>query len=256
MTLSRFLFTLTAVALVGGAATGAHAADEPLPQAYDPAEKINRVIFGFNQGVDQLLLRPVAKVYGLTPRPAREGIHNVLTNLHEPTVFFNDVLQLNGRRAGVTLGRFTINSTVGLFGLIDVASGHDLPYHGADFGQTLGRYGVPPGPVLELPILGSSSLRDTVGHLASSFMNPVSYASGGAVNEARLGLTVAGIADGASRILPLTDRLRAEGTDYYAAVRDLSAAHRAQSIEDAKADVVVGHAPPNPDLPLSSLVPD
>lgn len=132
----------------------------------DPLEGFNRVSFEFSQAVDKVLIRPAAMAYrAVVPKPLRDGAHNVLSNLDEPLVFLNDFLQLRPDRMVKTLFRFLINSTLGIGGLFDVAKREpfNLPHHANSFGDTLGYYGVGPGPYIYVPILGPTTLRDALG---------------------------------------------------------------------------------------------
>lgn len=129
----------------------------------DPWEKVNRPIHKFNEGLDYVL-KPSAEVYRDTvPKPIRNSINNFYANLNEPYSFINSLLQGRFRNAGKNLGRFFINSTIGILGLFDVA-GKDLEIKATqeDFGQTLGVWGINTGPYLIIPFLGPSNLRDTV----------------------------------------------------------------------------------------------
>ena len=131
----------------------------------DPLEGFNRASYKFSTGIDKAVLRPVALAYRhIVPRPARDGLRNLLSNIGEPFVFANDMLQLKIGRAIKTLGRFVINSTLGVVGLFDTAKRKPfhLPHHNNSLGDTLGFYGVGPGPYLYLPILGPTTLRDAV----------------------------------------------------------------------------------------------
>ena len=134
--------------------------------AHDPLEGFNRISFDFSQFVDKILIRPAAMVYRhAVPKPARDGVHNALSNIDEPLVFLNDLLQLRPDRAIRTLGRFVLNSTLGIGGLFDVAKRKPfhLRHHDNSFGDTLGYYGVKAGPYVYVPILGPNTLRDLVG---------------------------------------------------------------------------------------------
>ena len=136
------------------------------PPPGDPLEKINVKSFEVVQGVDTALVAPVASVYrDVLPNPLRTGLRNVLRNLDEPVVFVNFLLQLKPLSAVRTLGRFAINSTVGIGGLIDVAKSRkiNLPYRPNGFANTMGFYGVKPGPFMFLPIVGPTTLRDVIG---------------------------------------------------------------------------------------------
>jgi phospholipid-binding lipoprotein MlaA len=143
---------------------------EPALQIYDPWEPMNRTIYRFNYHLDKWVLLPVVKGYRtVTPRFLRTGVHNFFNNFFEIRTFGNQLLQFRPVPAVHTLGRFLVNSTVGLLGLIDVASPIGIPYYDEDFGQTLGRWGLGPGPYLVLPLLGPSSLRDGFGDGVDAF---------------------------------------------------------------------------------------
>lgn len=140
----------------------------------DPLEGFNRAMFSVNGLLDRILFRPASRVYkAVIPRIVRTGIRHVFSNLGEPVVFLNDVVQLRPRRAVRTFGRFVINSTLGVGGVIDVARGEGLPHRGNGFGNTLGRYGVRPGPYLFLPLAGPSDLRDLAGGGADGAVLPL-----------------------------------------------------------------------------------
>jgi phospholipid-binding lipoprotein MlaA len=146
------------------------------PAKADPWEKTNRQFFLVGGALDVAIVRPVAIFYKrATPRPAREGVHNVISNLNEPGAFINHVLQLRPTPAAGTLGRFVLNSTVGIGGLFDVASGAGLPERETNFGQTLARYGVRRGPYVFLPVLGPSTVRDSAGRVVDIFLDPFFY---------------------------------------------------------------------------------
>jgi phospholipid-binding lipoprotein MlaA len=128
----------------------------------DPWEGYNRQVWRFNEAVDEAVLLPVARGYrAVVPEPVRTGVSNFFGNLSDVWSLVNNVLQFKPRESAETLARVGLNSTVGLFGLIDVASGVNLQRHREDFGQTLGYWGLPSGPYLVLPLLGPSTLRDT-----------------------------------------------------------------------------------------------
>lgn len=130
----------------------------------DPLERFNRATFSFNDKLDKAILKPVAKGYNTLPKPARTGIHNAFNNLDDFTVLINDTLQGNFDLAARSTWRFVVNSTVGLFGLIDVAGYLGLEKHDNDFGITLARWGASVGtPYIVWPFLGPSTIRSTVG---------------------------------------------------------------------------------------------
>lgn len=141
----------------------------------DPIEAVNAASFAAVQAVDDAIVGPAAKVYeqGL-PRPVRTGIRNVLRNLAEPINFVNYLLQLKPGKAAETLARFTVNTTIGIGGLVDVAKTKpfNLPYRANGFANTLGYYGVGPGPYLYLPLIGPTTVRDLGGRLLDLSLVP------------------------------------------------------------------------------------
>ncbi len=138
----------------------------------DPLEDLNRKIFNFNESLDNSILKPTAEIYrSLVPMPAKKGITNFFKNISEVDNSINQLLQGKPKESISDLSRFLINSTFGLFGLIDVASSMGLERHNEDFGQTLGVWGVSSGPYLMLPFLGPTSLRNVVTSPVSSFLS-------------------------------------------------------------------------------------
>lgn len=132
------------------------------PDRRDPLESMNRSVFELNDTLDRVLLKPAATVYQeVTPAWMRKGVTNFFNNLEDVWSTVNNALQLRGQDTGDSLARVMVNSTVGLLGLVDVASALNVERHTANFGLTLGRWGMPPGPYLVLPLLGPSTLRDT-----------------------------------------------------------------------------------------------
>ncbi len=239
----------TLVVLATALCLGGPALASPTPPraTYDPAEGVNRRIFGFNQVIDRHLLTPVARVYTKAPLPARRGLRNIVTNLSEPETFANDVLQLHPRRASVTFARFGLNTTVGIAGLFDVAERFKLEHHDGDFGQTLGRWGAPPGAAVQLPIFGPSSVRDALGGVAGKFLDPFAYPTGTVVSATRTGLAVTEVVGARAQLLPVTDRLRRDNPDYYVALRDFAAKRRQAMIDEARTGVTAADpddAPP------------
>ena len=145
------------VVMLTGCATG------PNANPRDPLEPFNRGVYGFNEAVDRAVLKPVATAYkAVTPQPVRSGVGNFFANLEDAWSAVNSVLQLKIQSAAENFMRFTVNSTLGLAGVIDIASEMRIERHPEDFGQTLGRWGVGAGPFVMLPLLGPSTLRDTV----------------------------------------------------------------------------------------------
>lgn len=142
----------------------------------DPWQQNNERMFRFNDFFDGLLVKPIATAYTVfIPRFARQGIGNFFSNIDDINVFVNDLLQLKLYAALTDSGRFAINSTIGLAGFLDVASGLGLEKHEEDFGQTLGRWGVGTGPYVVLPVFGASNLRDSLGLVLDTLFNPIQY---------------------------------------------------------------------------------
>ncbi|MEN4750971.1 VacJ family lipoprotein [Pseudomonas sp. Ps21-P2] len=142
----------------------------------DPWEGFNRPVFSFNDTLDTYALKPLAQGYQfVTPHLVQDGIHNVLNNLGEVKNLANNLLQAKFHSAGVDTSRFLFNSTIGLAGLIDVATPMGLQRSDEDFGQTLGYWGVGSGPYLVLPFLGPSTLRDAPAILPDAYANPIRY---------------------------------------------------------------------------------
>src|ERR1700723_2421847 len=174
----------------------------------DPAERANRAIFKVNQFADHHVLRPVAEAYkDYVPGGVQRSIHNFVGNLAEPQIALNDALQCNFGRAGKTALRFGVNTIAGVGGAFDVATGWKLPRHQADFGQTLGVWGVGPGPFVELPLFGPSNARDTVGKVAGIVTDPLTLASGGVVTVVKAGSGAFGAVDARAKLVPETDEL-------------------------------------------------
>ena len=151
---------------------------------HDPMMGVNTVSFELAQDVDRALIEPLAKAYKKAlPKPARIGLGNFIRNISSPIVFINDLLQLKPGRALKTLGRFVINSTIGVGGLIDVAKNKpfDLPYRHNGFANTLGYYGVKPGPYFFVPFLGPTTLRDLAGGAVDGVILP--YGIGAPFNK-------------------------------------------------------------------------
>ena len=203
----------------------------------DPYEHVNRKLFGIYHAIDTHALRPVAVAYrDNVPRPVRGSLHNVLNNIANPVQFCNDVLQGKPRRAGDTFVRTVLNTSIGLGGFFDVATGLGYPDHSNDFGLTLALWGVPSGPFLFLPVLGPSDFRDGIGYGVSTVFNPLTYASFGGSNA--LGFSVFGVGalDARSRALTDTDSIERSSLDPYAAYRSLYQQHRAAQVTAARTD--------------------
>jgi phospholipid-binding lipoprotein MlaA len=194
----------------------------------DPLEGFNRAVFFVNDGLDTILIRPIAYLYGnLLPPFVKRRVRNFFSNINEPVVLANDLLQFEFEDAGVIGARFLVNSTAGLAGLFDVASEIGLEPHKADFGQTLYSYGAGPGPYLVLPLLGPSNLRDGTGLLVDALLNPFTWLL---ESEENIALAVGkGLVRREELLAPL-DALRESTVDYYAALRSLYYQDRAVAL--------------------------
>jgi len=148
----------------------------PAQAESDPWRGVNKAVFGFNDFFDVILVRPVARTYStFVPALAKNGIDNFFSNLGDINVMANNVMQLKFEDALSDSGRLLINTTIGVAGLIDVASGWGLQKHQEDFGQTLGYWNVAPGPYVVLPLFGPSTARDSVGFVVDTLLNPFMY---------------------------------------------------------------------------------
>ena len=215
----RLLFAL--VLLAGLAACGGGAPNAVSPDGvFDPYETQNRKVHAFNRGLDRALVRPAAIGYStVLPDEVEDSIGHFASNLGQPSVMVNSLLQGDLRGAGLSTVRFLTNSTLGIFGLADVAAEFNLPEHDTDFGETLHVWGAREGPYLELPVLGPSTVRDTTGIVVDLFTNPLSYV----VDEPeRYYGTAAGVASGLStrgRFTETVDSILYESADSYAQAR-------------------------------------
>ncbi len=197
----------------------------------DPLEPVNRLTFALNEGVHLLVLDPVASAYDwLLPEPVEGAIRNLFENLEEPVTVVNDLLQLQPRQAARSLGRFALNTTVGLGGLFDPARRLGIERHEADFGETLGAWGVPSGPYLVIPLLGPTTVRDAVGGAVDTLFQPHTYAPLGTQIVVRSG-------DGLTEYelhAPMLEALRQSSVDYYTALRSAFLQARDQEIAEAR----------------------
>ena len=225
----RALLTLPALALLAGCATTG-----PKTPG-DPYEGFNRKMWSFDRGLDKAVLKPVAKGYiTVMPHPIRHGLSNMLENVSEPFNFINSVLQAKPKRALNAMGRFVINSTIGLAGFRDVAGRNGYPQHTEDLGQTFAVWGVKKSTYLVLPFYGPSTIRDGVGTIASQWVDPYKIVirkelsfwptaaiTGFELVDARANLIDAG-----------ADTLLDTSADSYAVARSAYLQHRQALIED------------------------
>jgi phospholipid-binding lipoprotein MlaA len=195
----------------------------------DPFEPANRGIYAFNRGVDKAVLKPTAKAYQAhTPDWLRATVGNFFGNLDYPITIVNQLLQGKLKAAGQDTLRFTLNTTLGIGGLFDPASDASLPHHDEDLGQTLGKWGVPPGPYLMLPLLGPSHLRDVPSQVANRFLEPFYWYNYG--NERWFSLAL-NLVDKRARLLPLDATLE-RAYDPYGFIREAYSQRRLFQVHD------------------------
>ncbi|MCX7384722.1 MAG: VacJ family lipoprotein [Alphaproteobacteria bacterium] len=206
----------------------------------DPLEPTNRVFYAVNDALDTVILRPIALGYrAVLPSPVRTGVHNVLNNLGTPVTLANDLMQGNTRRAGDTMSRFLLNTTLGVGGLIDVATERGILDHPADFGMTLAVWGVGDGVFLFLPVLGPTGPRDAAGFSVDSFvLDPWGWVGkGNTVRNLRIARTGLSAVDARVAVLDDFDKVKAQALDPYATIRSLYRQYRTKQIDDARGDV-------------------
>ena len=226
--------SVIATSLLAVTACATTSEDVSSTAVYDPLEGWNRQVYALNDGVDRAVLEPVAKGYrAVTNEPVRGGVNNFLTNLNQPVVFANTVLQGKPTAAIDTVARFTVNTTVGLGGIFDVATSLEVPEHKEDFGQTLGVWGVPNGPYLVLPLLGASNLRDFAGFGVDIALDPLNYAQFEGDNEFRIARQVTNVVATRERVIEAVEILRDQPEPYVALRRNYTQ-QRAAAIRDGK----------------------
>ncbi len=226
---------VTASTTVADAPSGTDAGFEEWEQdttaeVSDPLERINRGVFWFNEQADRFVIKPVAKGYDWAlPKPVKRGVSNVFDNLFMPVVAVSDLLQGNFQESAEDVGRFVVNSTVGVVGVFDVATGWGLEKRREDIGQAFGAWGIGTGPYLVLPILGPSSVRDGVGLIGNYFLQPQNYIEDDGVYW---GVTILGGIDTRYRLLDASKVLEQAALDRYAFVRSSYTQHRQNLVEN------------------------
>jgi phospholipid-binding lipoprotein MlaA len=211
----------------------------------DPWEKVNRVGFAIEGVLDRYTFAPLAHFFhALTPGPIGQGIHNVVTNLTEPVIGLNGLLQLRIKRGGAALVRFAFNTTFGIGGIFDVAGKGGIPHRANGFGNTLGHYGVGPGPYIYIPLAGPSTVRDLFGTLVDIVIDPVHLVN----YPYRTQISIS-----SSLVRGLDERVRVEG-DLNALLSDAAdpyATLRSTYLQNRQAEVEGGEA-----LPALPALPD
>lgn len=220
------LKSITATALVVGLLTGCASSGNPK----DPIEGFNRAMFAFNEGLDSAILKPVATGYeAVLPSPIRTGVTNFFGNIDDLFIGVNNLLQGKVPEAFSDLGRVAINTTIGLLGVLDVASEAGLEKHDEDFGQTFGRWGVGNGAYVVIPFFGPRNVRDTVGLVLDVAADPVANHEPARVRDAALVLRVV---NDRANLLPADKVVEEAALDKYSYMRDAYLQRRRNQIHD------------------------
>lgn len=206
------------------------ASPDRVPDPRDPLETYNRAVFRFNTEFDKIVMKPAAKGYqAITPEPLDRGITNFFGNLSDVTSAVNNILQFKMSRAGSDVGRLFINSTVGVLGFFDVATNVGLPSYKEDFGQTLGYWGIQPGPYFMLPVLGPSTVRETIGFAGDVVTDPLFNVRKGTVYW---GLAALRVVDRRADLLTAGEILDDAAIDPYSFLRDAYLQRRLSLVYD------------------------
>ncbi|MDB0054522.1 VacJ family lipoprotein [Candidatus Pelagibacter sp.] len=210
---------------------------KPVKDCFEP---LNRATFALNQGLDKVIFKPVAKAYRVLPSPVRNGASNALNNLSSLVTIPNNILQGEFSKAGINTGRFLINTTVGIVGIVNVAKKIGFPeYEKEDYGQTMGALGIGPGCYLVLPVLGPSTVRDSVGSLANVVGGDLWYNVTVANNTQHFsdfdywGTRVATGIDFRAKNIDSFENLEKNSMDFYASVRSLYLQDRQMKISNS-----------------------
>ena len=201
----------------------------------DPWEGFNRKMFGVHTFLDDNLLVPAAKGYrAVTPKPGRRGIRKFLANVRSPGIFINDILQGEFKRAGQTLARGVINTTIGFGGFADPATSIGIPGHSEDFGQTLAVWGVPSGPYTFLPLFGPGTIRSNFGTLAGNGLDPLTYVNTRPANIAKYTRAGVGALSVREPLIEPLNEIRENSLDYYASFRSFYLQARKREIANGR----------------------
>ena len=227
----------------------------------DPLQGFNRAMWDLNQALDTVLVKPVTVVYRtVVPKPARRGVSHAFDNLHEPFYFVNNLLQGKPDRAVNSLGRFVVNSTVGIAGLSDPATKMGMKQAPEDFGQTLAVWGVNGGPYLVLPLLGPTTLRDGVGMAASQYLDPYRLClneCGFSSSALRYGMMAGEIVDTRSQLIDSgADAFLKSSADPYTAARSAYLQRRRAAILDQEDQAAAGTGEAGGDAALDAALKD
>jgi phospholipid-binding lipoprotein MlaA len=223
-TRAKYLFLSVFVLLLSACATG------PNANPNDPLEPFNRGVYAVNDALDKAVLAPTARVYqAVTPSVVRAGVGNFFSNLGDVWTTVNSVLQLRGQKAVESTMRFAVNTVFGFAGVLDIASEMGIPKHYEDFGQTLGRWGMPAGPFVMLPIFGPSTLRDTAAFPVDSQGNLISYVN---PERDRWAATVLNAVNTRAELFKSEQLLNQVALDRYSFIRDAYLQRRRAAVFD------------------------
>jgi phospholipid-binding lipoprotein MlaA len=209
-----------------------HAAPRVAGRVNDPFEPLNRAGFALQKTLDSFVVGPLGAIFhALTPGQIGKGVHHFLINLSEPVVVINDMLQLRPARATRAAARFVVNSTLGVGGLLDPAASVGIPHHLSSFGDTLGRYGVGPGPYLFIPMIGPSTVRDLFGNGVDATIDPIHFTRYNYRQPISLGVALAGGLDQWVQSSDALATLLSDAADPYATLRSTYLQNRQAEIE-------------------------
>lgn len=230
---SIFLMTAMLMVLTGCATT------DDYRDPRDPIEGFNRAMYDFNDALDRAIIKPLAEGYkAVVPAPVDKGISNFFGNLADVGSAINNLLQLKLHHAVSDVGRVLVNTTIGILGFMDVASNMNMEKRGEDFGQTLGAWGIGPGPYIVLPVLGPSSGRGIFGMVVDWYTDPVRYVK---PNHWRNSLVVLRGIDKRADLLGASRVLEEAALDPYEFSRDAYLQKRRNDVHD-------GNPPPEPEI--------
>ena len=241
-----FLISLMLTASVSAGTDGENKLSKSSKPTKDCFEGLNRTTFALNQGLDKVIFKPLAKGYRALPSQVRAGTSNALDNISSLITIPNNILQGQFKTAGVNSGRFLINTTVGVLGIFDVAEKIGFSeYTKEDYGQTLGVWGVGPGCYLVLPVLGPSTVRDTVGSFVNAlggdpYYNASTHGNNEFLTTSQFVATkiLTGV-DFRAKNLETIDNLEKNSLDFYASVRSLYLQDRQRKIANRNATIEV-----------------
>jgi phospholipid-binding lipoprotein MlaA len=244
--LASFLISFILASNVSAGTDGENNLSKKPRKVKDCFESLNRATFSLNQGLDKVIFKPIAKGYRKLPSPVRTGTSNALLNISSLITVPNNVLQGEFKKAGINTGRFVVNTTVGILGVFDVATKMDFPkYEKEDYGQTFGAWGVGAGCYVVLPVLGPSTIRDTVGSFVNvlggdPYYNASTHGNNEYLSDSLYLKTkvVSGI-DFRAKNLESIDNLEKNSMDFYASVRSLYLQDRQQKIANSNPTIEI-----------------